>query len=56
MTVLSNGGADVYNKMLELYDKADMQEEKVRICRSLGVSDKPGLIQQTLDFAMSVST
>ena len=32
-----------------------MQEEKVRISRSLGVTDKEKLIQRALDFAMSVS-
>lgn len=39
----------------QLYDKADMQEEKVRISRSLGVADQEKLIQRALDFAMSVS-
>ena len=32
-----------------------MQEEKVRISRSLGVTDQEKLIQRALDFAMSVS-
>jgi len=52
-TVLSNGGEDVFEKMLKLYDEADMQEEKVRISRSLGAVRDEKLIQRVLDFALS---
>merc|ERR1719300_974303 len=45
VTVLTNGGVKEFDQMLELYDKADMQEEKVRISRSLGCTDKEELIQ-----------
>ncbi|XP_076459324.1 puromycin-sensitive aminopeptidase-like isoform X2 [Babylonia areolata] len=53
VTVLTNGNEEVFNQMLELYEKADMQEEKVRISRSLGLTDKKELIQRVLDFAIS---
>ncbi|KAK7112907.1 hypothetical protein V1264_012283 [Littorina saxatilis] len=53
VTVLTNGDAKVFDQLLELYDKADMQEEKVRISRSLGVTDKKELIQRALEFALS---
>lgn len=53
LTVLTNGDTAIYDQMVELYENADMQEEKVRICRSLGVSDNPELIKRTLNFALS---
>ncbi|KAK7501330.1 hypothetical protein BaRGS_00007455 [Batillaria attramentaria] len=53
VTVLTNGDEAVFNQMLELYDKADMQEEKVRISRSLGATQDEKLIQRVLDFAIS---
>lgn len=53
VTVLTNGDETIFNQMLELYDKADMQEEKVRISRSLGATDKEELIKRVLDFALS---
>lgn len=53
VTVLTNGDESDFDKMLELYDKADMQEEKVRISRSLGATQDEKLIQRVLDFAMS---
>ncbi|PVD38990.1 hypothetical protein C0Q70_01615 [Pomacea canaliculata] len=53
ITVLTNGGEAVFDKMLELYDKADMQEEKARINRALGSTQDEGLIRRTLQFAMS---
>ncbi|KAL4217239.1 hypothetical protein ACF0H5_023690 [Mactra antiquata] len=52
-TVLTNGNEDTYNKMLKLYDEADMQEEKVRISRLLGCTNDEKLIKRTLDFALS---
>ncbi|KAL8585740.1 hypothetical protein ACOMHN_056369 [Nucella lapillus] len=53
VTVLTNGDEAIFNQMLELYDKADMQEEKVRISRSLGASNKEELIKRVLEFALS---
>ncbi|XP_050419267.1 puromycin-sensitive aminopeptidase [Patella vulgata] len=53
ISILSDGNEDVFTKMLELYDKADMQEEKVRISRSLGTVRDEGLISKVLDFSLS---
>lgn len=53
ITVMSNGDEDVFNKMLELYDKADSQEQKTRISRSIGSVKDEALIKRVLDFAMS---
>ncbi|OWF36627.1 Puromycin-sensitive aminopeptidase [Mizuhopecten yessoensis] len=53
ITVLSNGNEETYNKMLQLYDAADMQEEKVRISRSLGCIKSPEIKKKVLKFAMS---
>ncbi|KAK6166547.1 hypothetical protein SNE40_023207 [Patella caerulea] len=53
ISILSDGNEDVFTKMLELYDKADMQEEKVRISRSLGTVRDEGLITKVLDFSLS---
>lgn len=40
----------------QLYDEADMQEEKVRISRAMGSVQDKELIQEVLDFSLSVST
>ncbi|XP_033730775.1 puromycin-sensitive aminopeptidase-like [Pecten maximus] len=53
ITVLANGNEDTFNKMLQLYDAADMQEERVRISRSLGSIKSPELKKKVLQFAMS---
>ena len=53
VTVMSNGDEDLFNKMLELYDKADSQEQKTRISRSIGSVKDEALIKRVLDFAMS---
>ena len=53
--VLSTGGEAEYNNLLKLIDAADLQEEKVRILRSLGSAKDEALIQRTLDYALSVS-
>jgi hypothetical protein len=39
-----------------LYDKADSQEQKTRISRSIGSVKDEALIKRVLDFAMSVSS
>lgn len=41
--------------VLQLYDEADMQEEKVRISRAMGSVQDSELIQRVLDFSLSVS-
>ncbi|KAL3855249.1 hypothetical protein ACJMK2_014465 [Sinanodonta woodiana] len=52
-TVLANGDEDTFNKMLKLYDEANMQEERVRISRLLGAVKDEKLIKRVLEFAMS---
>ncbi|GFR58996.1 puromycin-sensitive aminopeptidase [Elysia marginata] len=52
-TVLTNGDSVTFEKMLKLYDEADMQEERVRIGRALGSVQDKDLIQKVLFFAMS---
>ncbi|XP_064466191.1 puromycin-sensitive aminopeptidase-like isoform X2 [Ornithodoros turicata] len=42
-----------YNKMLELYRKVDLQEEKIRIACAMATASDPELIKATLDFAIS---
>ena len=54
-TVLTHGSDETFEKMLTLIQKSDMQEEKVRIMRSLGAVKQDHLIQRVLEFAMSVS-
>lgn len=53
ITVLANGNEDTFNRMIKLYDAADMQEERVRISRSLGSIKSPELKKKVLEFAMS---
>jgi puromycin-sensitive aminopeptidase len=51
--VLHNGGEPTLDAIFKLYDEADMQEEKVRISRSMGSVQDPALIKRVLDFSMS---
>ncbi|XP_071101495.1 puromycin-sensitive aminopeptidase-like [Haliotis cracherodii] len=53
ITVLSQGKSEDFDKMLELYDKADMQEEKSRIGRALGAVKDEELIKRVHEFAMT---
>lgn len=53
VTVLTHGDDATYDKILELYDKTDLQEEMVRIQRALGAANAPHLITRTLEFALS---
>ncbi|XP_046357527.2 puromycin-sensitive aminopeptidase-like [Haliotis rufescens] len=53
ITVLSQDRRDDFNRMLELYDKADMQEEKIRIARALGAVKEEELIKRVHEFAIS---
>ncbi|XP_011349925.1 puromycin-sensitive aminopeptidase isoform X2 [Ooceraea biroi] len=51
--VLSVGDADTYETMLKLYKDTDLQEEKERILRALGVVKDEALLKKVLDFSMS---
>jgi len=53
--VLSTGGEEEYNRLLKLLEATDLQEEKVRILRSLGSAKDEALIQRTLNFSLSES-
>ncbi len=44
------------DKFIELHDKSDLQEEKMRIAVSLGCVTKENLIKKVLEFAISVRT
>lgn len=51
---MTHGKEEHFEKMLKLIERSDMQEEKVRIMRSLGAVKDEKLIQRVLEFAMSV--
>jgi len=51
--VLSVGDIDTYLTMLKLYREADLQEEKERILRALGMMKDETVLRKILDFAMS---
>jgi len=50
---LKHGGVAEYDSLLKLYHKTDLQEERVRILRSLGATADSTLLQRTLDFSIS---
>ncbi|BFZ15413.1 hypothetical protein BsWGS_18452 [Bradybaena similaris] len=52
-TVLYNGDKTSLDKIMKLYDEADMQEEKVRISRAMGSVQDSELIQRVLNFSLS---
>jgi len=54
-SVLSEADEAVLQQFIDLHNKADLQEEKMRLCTSLGSVRKPELIQKVLEFALSVS-
>jgi puromycin-sensitive aminopeptidase len=51
-TVLKHGTVADYEQTLKLFRATDLQEEKVRILRSLGAVSDPTLVQRTLDFSI----
>lgn len=51
--VLSVGDTDTYLTMLKLYRDADLQEEKERILRALGMMKDEIVLKKILDFSMS---
>ncbi|XP_062591652.1 puromycin-sensitive aminopeptidase-like [Saccostrea cucullata] len=53
ITVMANGSEDDFNKMMKLYDEADMQEEKNRLSRCMGSIKSDDLKKKVLEFAMS---
>jgi len=51
--VLSLNDSKVFDDMINLHNRADLHEEKVRIEKSLGSVTDPSLIERVLDFSMS---
>lgn len=54
-TVLSEADEALLTKFIELHDKTDLQEEKMRIATSLGSVKNEKLIEKVLEFSISPS-
>ncbi|KAL7055268.1 hypothetical protein AAHC03_024269 [Spirometra sp. Aus1] len=52
-TVLRHGGEEEFNRLLCLHEKAEAQDERVRILHCLGVTRKPELVERTIALALS---
>ncbi|MEM3252821.1 MAG: M1 family metallopeptidase [Candidatus Micrarchaeaceae archaeon] len=50
-----NGGKQVYNKLIEMYDKTNLPDEKVRCLNALGWFRKKALLRSSLEFSISKS-
>ena len=53
--VIVNGDAELIDKIIQMHDSSDLQEEKMRLASSLGVVSNDELIKKVLSFAISVS-
>jgi len=54
-SVLFDADETVLQQFIDLHNKESLQEEKMRLCTSLGAVKKPELIQKVLEFALSPS-
>ena len=54
-SVLYDADENVLNQFIDLHNKSDLQEEKMRIATCLGAVRKEHLIKKVLDFALSPS-
>jgi hypothetical protein len=54
-SILYDADEELLNKLIELHDKSDLQEEKMRIATCLGSVRKEELIKKVLEFSISVS-
>jgi len=45
----------IFQKVIDLHNSADLQEEKMRIAQALGAVKDEKLIKKVLEFAISVS-
>nr|VZI29089.1 unnamed protein product [Spirometra erinaceieuropaei] len=52
-TVLRHGGEEEFNRLLCLHEKAEAQDERVRILHCLGATRKPELVERTIALALS---
>ncbi|RWS12695.1 Puromycin-sensitive aminopeptidase-like protein [Dinothrombium tinctorium] len=51
--VAINSNEEIFDKLLNLYRKVDLQEEKMRIARALGMVNDSSHIEKVLKFALS---
>lgn len=49
-------GAAAFDQLLEIYKATPLQEERVRVLRSLGANSDPALVQRALDLAFDFET
>jgi len=52
-TVMAVGDQKCYDTFLKLYRETDLQEEKKRLCTSMGSIEDAGILRKVLDFGMS---
>ncbi|VDD81793.1 unnamed protein product [Mesocestoides corti] len=52
-TCIKHGGEEVYEQLLQLHDKATMQDERVRILHCIGLARKATVIKRAVDLAFS---
>ncbi len=52
--VIVNGDEQLIDKIINMHDSSDLQEEKMRLASSLGVVSNEDLINKVLKFAISV--
>ncbi len=52
--VIVNGDEQLIDKIINMHDSSDLQEEKMRLASSLGVVSNEELINKVLKFAISV--
>ena len=53
--VIAHGDLTTLDEMVTLYKASDHMEEKVRMLRVMGGSDKEEIIKKVLDFSLTVS-
>ena len=53
--VIVDADESLIQKIIEMHDASDLQEEKMRLATSLGVVRNEELIKKVLNFAISVS-
>ena len=54
-TVMKHGDASTLEAITNLFREADLDEEKVRLMKTMGAVPQPGLIKKVLEFSLSVS-
>lgn len=54
-SVLTEADEATFQKVIELHNTSDLQEEKMRIAQALGAVKDEKLIKKVLEFSISVS-